>query len=170
MKNASYRWESVRVFDLDNFDKSESGGKWILVSHWLRILQILRISQWETSIYFPLLSDLSEHSFGVCRPNVDRISWNFEWYQFFILVGPGGNHATTNFMTMAFDDLTLSYLWNKFMWLWQDVKVWSFGEYFIKVRICFVWFRRDLELVWYILVWNNIHLKVSSRFDLFWLF
>ena len=74
-------------------DKSESGGKWILVSHWLRILKILRISQWETSIYFPPLSDLSKHSFGTSRPNVARISWNFQWYQFFILVGPGGNHV-----------------------------------------------------------------------------
>ena len=78
-------------------DKSESGGKWILVSHWLRILQILRISQWETSIYFPPLSDLSEHSFGISRPNVARISWNFEWYQFFILVGPGGNRDLPHF-------------------------------------------------------------------------
>ena len=72
-------------------DKSESGGKRILVFHWLKILFLLRYSQWETSIYFPPLSDLSEHSFGISRPNVARISWNFEWYQFFILVGPGGN-------------------------------------------------------------------------------
>ena len=59
-------------------DKSKNGGKWILVSHWL-ILSIWRIiNQWETRIHFPPLSDLSEHSFGICGPNVARISWNFE--------------------------------------------------------------------------------------------
>ena len=56
-------------------DKSESGGKWILVSHWLRILQILGISQWETRIHFPPLFDLSEHSFGISGLNITRISW-----------------------------------------------------------------------------------------------
>ena len=29
---------------------------------------------------------------------------------------------------------------------------------------CFGWFRRNLELVWYILVWSNIHLKVLWKF------
>ena len=76
-------------------DKSESGGKWILFSHWLRILQMLEISQWESRIHFPPLSDLSENTFGITGLNVASISWNFEWYQLFILVGPGGNRGPT---------------------------------------------------------------------------
>ena len=69
-------------------DKSESGGKWILVFQWLRIIQTLGISQWETRIHFSPLSDLSEHSFGNSGPNLAGISWNFKCYQFFfILVG-----------------------------------------------------------------------------------
>ena len=78
-------------------DKSESGGKWILFSHWL-ISSIWRIlNQWENRIYFPPLSNLSEHSFGISGPNINRISWNFEWYQLFILVGPGGNRDRCKF-------------------------------------------------------------------------
>ena len=66
-------------------DKSESGGKWVLISHWL-ISNIWRIfSQWENRIYFPPLSDLSEHSFRISGPIIARISWNFEWYQLFSL-------------------------------------------------------------------------------------
>ena len=44
-------------------DKSESGGKWILVSHWL-ISSILRIlNQWENRIYFsPLSLSLTKYS------------------------------------------------------------------------------------------------------------
>ena len=52
----------------------------------------LEVSQ--PMIPFPPLSDLSEHSFGISGQNVGRISWNFECYQFFILVGLGGNRAT----------------------------------------------------------------------------
>ena len=66
-------------------DKSESGGKWLLFSHWLKILKMLGISQWEIRMHFPTLSDLSEHSFGISGQNLARISWNFECYQFFIL-------------------------------------------------------------------------------------
>ena len=42
-------------------------------------------------------SDLSEHSFGISGPNAPRISCNFERYQFFILVGPGGNQCGNTF-------------------------------------------------------------------------
>ena len=87
-------------------DKSESGGKWILLSHWLRNLKMLGISQWETRIHFPPLSDLSEHSFGISGPNVARISWNFECYQFFILVGPGGNRGLMNKIYSNLNKLT----------------------------------------------------------------
>ena len=71
-------------------DKSESGEKWILVSHWLipRIWRIL--SQWEIRIHFPPLSDLSEHSFGINGANVARISLNFECFQFFYPCGARG--------------------------------------------------------------------------------
>ena len=72
-------------------DKSESGGKWILVSHWLISIIWRILNQWWTRIHFPPLSDLSEHSLGISGLYVARISWNFEWYQFFILMGPGGN-------------------------------------------------------------------------------
>ena len=54
---------------------------------------MLEISQWENRIHFPPLSDLSENTFGISGLNVASISWNFEWYQLFILVGPGGNRA-----------------------------------------------------------------------------
>ena len=54
---------------------NQSRWKWILVFQWL-ILSILRIlNQWETMIHFPLLSDLSEHSFGISGPNVARKFW-----------------------------------------------------------------------------------------------
>ena len=52
---------------------------------------MLEISQWETRIHCPPLSDLSEQCFGISGLNVARITWNFEWYQLCILVGPGGN-------------------------------------------------------------------------------
>ena len=91
-------------------DKSESGGKWILLSHWLRNLKMLGISQWETRIHFPPLSDLSEHSFGISGPNVARISWNFECYQFFILVGPGATVVSPMFSNTLVWFITLSML------------------------------------------------------------
>ena len=54
-------------------DKSESWGRWILISHWL-ISSIWRIlNEWEIRIYFPPLSDLSEHSFGISGPKIARI-------------------------------------------------------------------------------------------------
>ena len=34
-------------------------------------------NQWENRIYFPQLSDLSEHSFEISGPNLASISWNF---------------------------------------------------------------------------------------------
>ena len=49
---------------------------------------MLEISQWETRIHFPPLSDLTEHSFGIIGLNVAGISWNIEWFQLCI---PGGN-------------------------------------------------------------------------------
>ena len=61
---------------------------------------------------FPPLSDLSEHSFGMSRPNVARISWNFEWYQFFILAGPvtmeGGYLGIHTWIRM---DMVESHIW-----------------------------------------------------------
>ena len=77
-------------------DKSESGGKWVLISHWL-ISNIWRIfSQWENRIYFPPLSDLSELSFWISGPNLARISWNFEWYQIFYPCRPSGQPCSTH--------------------------------------------------------------------------
>ena len=42
---------------------------------------------------FSPLSDLSEHSLWISDLNVVRINWNLEWYQLFILVGPGGKRG-----------------------------------------------------------------------------
>ena len=91
-------------------DKSESGGKWILVSYWL-ISSICRIlNQWENRIHFPPLSDLSEHSFGISGPNIARISWNFEWYQLRILADLGGNHALSYSRIWLITKITCNFL------------------------------------------------------------
>ena len=81
-------------------------------------------------------------------------------------------------MTRGFDDITLSYLWNKSMWLWQDLRnldlVW-FGSVWENIHLklmwkfhqdptCFGCFREDLELVRFGLIWDNAHLKVLWKF------
>ena len=62
-------------------------------------------------------------------------------------------------MTMGFDNLTLSYLGNKSMWLRQDIKhlelVWFDGLVWFRLRqhtseACFGYIREDLS--WYGLV------------------
>ena len=47
------------------------------IKNWYHSLWMLEISQWETRIHFPPLSDLSEHSFGISEPKIVKISWNF---------------------------------------------------------------------------------------------
>ena len=47
------------------------------------------------------------------RPNVARISWNFEWFQFFILVGPGGNRELVKDLPCipVWEPLSTAYHW-----------------------------------------------------------
>jgi len=48
-------------------------------------------------LFFPQ-SQIYLNSFGLSGPIVARICWNFEGYQYFILIGPGGNHAKQNLL------------------------------------------------------------------------
>ena len=72
------------------------------------------ISHWETRIQFPQLLDLAEHSFGISEPNVAWNIWNFEWYQFFILLNPVGHRGIfyLNFVTVS-----QAWIWGGNWWL-----------------------------------------------------
>ena len=71
-------------------------------------------------------------------------------------------------MIRGFDDLALSYVCNKYMWLWQEFRNWFgpvwFGSSWDNIHLKLLWkfyqdltsfgcFREDLVLVWYGMVW-----------------
>ena len=71
-------------------DKSENVGKLILISH-LLIHRIWRIfSKWKTSIHFPILSGILEHSFWISGPNVAGSAETLSVINFYTC-GAGGN-------------------------------------------------------------------------------
>ena len=54
---------------------SREWGKQILFSHWLRILQMLEISVWQTRIHFPPPSDLSLLSIIISQTHITDFLW-----------------------------------------------------------------------------------------------